>query len=340
MTPRHLILLAALLPGCTVDVTLEGKACPCADGFVCDEELQRCAAAPTCTPRVAAMNLEAEWATSNTIRWTWTLDGNETDALEYELVVAETIDDLATRSGTARIYNRTTNPELGSPKTRSTGSDGLEPGRRHIARLNVTDIELCGGNSRLGATSTSPRRDSEIVLFRDEIPVGAELAPKEPVMELTADATGAHLSYSASDDVECVGGTALCYQPLRLRELNQSLVRNPEDAQAVGLDHDRFGNAFLEMKVSNESPVHSDYGNLWLRFGDCFDDAGKFNWDYWWLRSDGDYVTIQVPLAELSNQDGRPLSFADLSQALCGFAVISAWHETSKVRIDDVVIRY
>jgi hypothetical protein len=341
--------------GCTVDVSIEGKQCPCVDGFVCDPALDQCVR-QTCEPKVTVADFEAAWATSNTIRWTWTPQGEPDDLLRYELRLAETRQALATSD--ARIYSADDNPELAGylvpivgGVVDATWSDDLEPGMSYVAQLRAVDDELCEYGSDVAAEATLPALPSTITLFRDELPPDAELAPAAITVTPDGSGSGAHLAYSALTDDECNPDVpdpedvrAVCGQPLRLRRLDRSIVRDPGQPAGGGLEESSLASAFLEMKVSNVAPVDSYYSVMWLRFGDCFSEDLLFRWDGFAFRSDDAYVTLQVPLRILENGDG-PLTFDPIDtngsgQTLCGVAIGAGWHKTSEVRVDDIVIRY
>lgn len=349
--------LSVLLGGCTVSASLDGKKCPCVDGYVCDEALDQCVE-QTCEPAVTVTDLSAAWSTTNHIRFRWQVEGSADDFSRYELVVAESKEDIASRSGTARIYDASTNPELGGLVRPQVGgvvdgttAQGLDPATSYVAQLQAVDANLCTFGSSVVARSTLPTLAGLITLFRDEVPVGAELAPGPPALELVTTGTEGHLAYSALDDEDCTPDTldledvqAVCGQPLRLRNLDMDVSRDPAQPAANALRENSFGTAFLEMRVSNVAPVHSWFSVIWLRFDDCATEEEIYRWDGWTLRSDGDYATVQVPLAELGNGE-RMLTYADLdNQAagtpLCGFAIGGGWHKTSEVQIDDVVIHY
>ena len=355
--------VALAVGGCVIEVEIEGKRCPCVEGFVCDEGLDRCVR-QTCTPKVTVTDFAAAWATSNTIRWTWTPVGDEGDLLRYELHVAETREQLGTEA--ARVYTAEDNPELGAFSipvvgtiVTSTRSDELEPATDYVAQLRVIDDELCEYGSAVAAETTVPTLPSRLTLFRDELPPGefdgglAELAPEH--IQLTEDDDGSggfHLAYAPADDDMCnpdvpeaVDLRGTCGQPLRLRRMNRSLVPDPMQPAAGGLRDGNMGTAFLELQVANDSPVPSYNSVLWLRFGDCFDETYRFLFDGFTFRSQSEYVTLQVPLSALVSADG-PLTFPVLDtnaggETLCSVAIGSAWHrDESRVRIDNIVIRY
>lgn len=336
-------LVAIASVSCTIDVSIENKGCPCVDGYVCDLGLDRCVP-DTCAPKITVEDFRAVWSTSNTIRWGWTPRGEEADFLAYELWVAPTQPELA--SDARRVYGVEHNPELGffstSAETMTTGSDGLEPGTSYVAHLRATDNTLCTSGTALVAESTLLDPQSSITLFRDTIPEGGELAPGPPVFDVANDAEGAHLLYDVAQDVECNPDVddpaALCGQPLRLRRLDRNLARDPAQPAAGGLRG--VNDAFLELRVSNTSPVPSFYTEVWLRFGDCFGEQ-LYEWDNWAMRSDGEYFTVQVPLVELRSATGQPLTFDVVESAtLCEVAVGAQWHKNGRARVDDIVIRY
>ncbi|NUO54678.1 MAG: hypothetical protein HOV80_38045, partial [Polyangiaceae bacterium] len=113
-------------------------------------------------------DLTANWAAPHSIYWSWNLEGVPSNFLKYELVLAENVDDLRTRRGTAKVYDASTSPELGileipysDATVQSTVTRGLEPLRSYLALLYVTDVNRCESTSMIFTKKTPPPTLSE-----------------------------------------------------------------------------------------------------------------------------------------------------------------------------------
>jgi hypothetical protein len=151
-------LLGLLLGGCVLEpVDLDGKACPCASGWVCDPDTQTCRAGavdpasstggssglaetstggnPSSTSadpgtsttgaipgRFDVVSFSADWSTPESIHWTWEVEGDEADFHAWEIHVAA---DEAGLDTSPQVYDGDTNPELGRFVLKNTA--GVDP---------------------------------------------------------------------------------------------------------------------------------------------------------------------------------------------------------------------
>jgi hypothetical protein len=352
MKARWVFLALGL--GCIPDVSLEGKRCPCAEGYVCDALRDTCARS-ACTPALTIADFTASWATAHTIRWQWQPSGPSASFLRYELVVAESEADLASRQGSARVIGPEENEELGYHQFPVVGgvvtvteARDLVPDTIHYAQLYVVDVNQCGAASAVVARSTTPEPLGRIVLFDDEIPAGGYLVPGAPAFALVADAGGAHLAYDAAIDAECVPSTAdpedvraTCGQPLRVQEFAIEVARDPAQPQLNRLTDQTFGSAYLELALAFESPIPAYYAVPWLALGACAEDA-IYRFEALTVPL-GEHA-LEVPLAAMTSASG-PLDYPAIDTQtdgtpVCGIAISAQWHKTSTLRIDSVAIRY
>lgn len=339
------LLAATALAGCSVDADLSKKRCPCAAGYSCDPVQNVCVPGPSCDPKVRVNDFQAAWSTTNTIRWRWEPDGEADDFVRYEMVVAQSLEDLLSRSGSARVFGPDLNPELGSlllPRTdgtedyvRGTGTDELEPNTSYVGQLLVVDTELCAFSTDIVGKGTTPELPAEVLIFRDDPPPGYA-APDSfgPVDD--SQGSGRHLEFRPGEDPECVAsGDATCGQPLRYQDMNLDLGR---------ISAGQFDTAFLEFLIASDASIPSYYSLTWLWFDDC--NQAQFRYVPYAIRSTDEYQRIQIPLAVFP-QDGsdRLLTHADLETdaqgtPLCGFAIGGAWQLGATIRIDELRIRF
>ena len=153
---------AVVLGGCVLEpVELDGRACPCVSGWVCDPSTETCrrsaqetsggvgssgttgseppastsAADPTTTAsaesstgtppgRFDVQAFSADWSTPESIHWTWDVVGEEGDFLAWELRVATDQAGLDAGEG-VMVFDDSTNPELGRFVLKNTA--GVDP---------------------------------------------------------------------------------------------------------------------------------------------------------------------------------------------------------------------
>ena len=340
------LVCAMSLGGCSVDVDLSGKHCPCGPGYTCDPVQNLCVTGPSCEPKIRVEDFQAAWSTSNAIYWTWDPQGLEEDFLRYEMVLAQTAEDLASRTGTVRVYSPDVNPELGGftrPRTegtndvvRGTLTDEIQPATSYVGRLLAVDDDLCAFSTDIVGKGTTIELPDEVVIFRDDPPPGYPLPSSfGPVDDTTGG--GRHLEFRPSEDPECAGEPdSTCGQPLRYQSM---------DLDLGAISRGQFEDAFLELRIASNASVHSYYSLVWLWFDDCA-DSGSFRFVPFTIRSTGDYQRLQIPLRAFPNDlDASPLTHAVLETdeagtPLCGFGISGAWQLGSTIRIDDMRVRF
>lgn len=158
-----IVVMSMLGAGCVLPaVDLEGKACPCAPGWVCDEASQTCrsssstssssgpadgstSSAAGATTEIApassssegsttgpgpipgrfeVRSFSADWSTPESIHWTWDVIGDESDFFAWTLWLAT--DEAALGSGEAvLVFDGSTNPELDRYVLQNT--EGVDP---------------------------------------------------------------------------------------------------------------------------------------------------------------------------------------------------------------------
>jgi hypothetical protein len=358
-------LVATLLLGCAVDASLEGKRCPCADGWDCDLARNVCER-KTCDPKVRVASLEPSWATAHSIHWQWQASGAEEDFLRYELWLAESRADLVARSGTARRIDEAQNPEVGhwnmpgtgdrvtSAITRgltAAGAGGAGASPEYWAQVVVVDVAGCVSESNVIAGRTDPEPVDTIELFKDTLLPGSVLLPA--VLAEHETRAGRELQYPAFDDNDeedgCKpeAGKATCGQPLKVSGF---VVDVDDDDPASGLariSNGTFPDAYLSARVRIAAPIPAVFAGLWLTVGTCTESDYQHYKLTGFVIPDGDtWVDLEVPLAALRGEHSKAqLEFDDLDRQaggspVCGFAVEGQWHKESLVRIDDVALRF
>lgn len=349
---RTFLTMGAALLGagsaCSVDVSLEGKRCPCAEGYECDVAQDRCVQ-QVCEPTFTTSGFSAMWSTPNTIQYGWVPEGAAEDFLRYEIVVAENEADLVSRQGTARVIGPETHPELafylrpqgGVPVDRTMVLD-LAPGTFYVARLFATDIRQCAFASELLATRTSDAATAQIALFDDVIPSGAYALPPEGVVVEDGE-----IVYTPANDPLCApeeGADPVCGPPVRVQGLD--VVLSQAGPEAPGLSGGTFARAFLEIRVRNEGEVHSHISEVSLWPDGCSDQDGIYELAGFTLAANETYQSIQVPLTELSRVgDGAPLTFGVLDvmaggTSICGVAIGAQWNKAGRAVVDHMLVRY
>ncbi len=155
------LALCGLLQGCVLQpVDLDGKACPCASGWVCDGATQTCRTASAgatssstgdppasdssttsdpasstsgraasssgdeATSRFDVLAFSADWSTPESIHWTWEVVGAEADFHAWEIWIA-TDEDALTSGRDVQVFDGTTNPELDRFVLKNT--QGVDP---------------------------------------------------------------------------------------------------------------------------------------------------------------------------------------------------------------------
>jgi hypothetical protein len=361
---RRMLLVSCVVAGsaCVVgDIDLSGRACPCVEGWICDASTDTCrrpdelwgttteasgSASTSGSPAVGAfeiLELAADWSTPNAIHWTWTVQGEAVDFHAWEIRVATSIEELD--AGGGLLFDGSINPELGRFTLKNTGdeepvtatiTDGLGPATEYFARLFVLDT--AGGRSvspNVAVRSTSmPAVDGEAI-FADASPFPPGVARPEGCYVLTdsAPAIGSTLHYelhsfcdaaATPGCIEVADGEPECWENLRLQDMSVPIS---------GLTTGDFPDAYLELYIAIEAPP-GVVGHGW--WSELSVDAGDAIWMYPGLtiRADGEYRRYQLPLTAFGL---TAQSFASLAQ---GVRVGSTWASGSRIRVDEVFIRW
>lgn len=355
----------ALASACSVgDLDLTGRACPCAEGYVCDLSTNRCVtrlasdaavvaadaadaadgadAAPV-PSLVTASGLTATWVAPATIRWDWVLGGAAADFRTYEIVTGPTVDAIDKRVG-VDVLTSNERPELAGfdlrggsttgPVAMWTLTDVRTPGLEQLLQVTVTDVK--GRSSRtaiVGATSAA-KTTSQLVIFdgtapRAVFPAGEYLfrtpAGGEPFYFFQADCAGAKTCSRRAELVSLA--------------LDLSPPGTPFTAAA-------FDRAVLELQLEGNVAATSFETSVALEPGDGACNQGnplcRFRFTGWTQRSTG-RTKLQVPLKQLRNDAGT-LTFAILqgkSFLLDAFVIATAsWKNAGTLQLYDARIRW
>ncbi len=331
-------LVAALSSGCSVEVELEGKRCPCASGYLCDESTQICVA-ELCA--VSAKSFAPLWSTPHSLAFAWTPTGAESKFLSYEIVVAASEADLGARSGSARTLTSAEHPELSTFATGDGGPNvvlvgGLTPDSIYYAQLVATDTDRCASRSSVVAGRTSPAPTNDpIVLFDAWAPGDPPPSISPEFATLSGTGPEAEILYVLANDTQCFGADARseCGQPIKL-ELTVGVVA-ADDGQANRVRPGTFGDAYLELTLWYASPVAAKWGVVWLHPEGA---ASDYRFDGWTVPASEGWSTIEVPLHALEGPTG-PLQHRDLTAAaLQQLGLGAQWHRDGVVHIDAVRI--
>lgn len=340
MKLRLVLLLSLGSLGCgRVDVDTAGLPCPCADGNECDPVCNVCV--PPGTPagvscsecKILFRDFHADWVTPNSIGWRWqVMDGDAGgDFGAYTLT-------LESREGT-RVYDATTNPELGVFNLPYDGRDlvqtsitnGLTPNVVYTGTLTARD-EL---NCELSATSIAratiqPAHSVAIELF-GETSTG-HIAAQDGLV--VSDDCYAGSTCLQSPTPACVpqNGSADCSNLLKYAQLDIPITND-------NLTAGQFEDAYLEVWTKNRSPSPTWYGWVWLRTVDP-DQI----WAYFALTlpNNEDYERVQIPLRELTLQGGsETLSRETLARGRIRELVLGSIVEPTStvIKADEAYIR-
>ncbi|MEZ4226307.1 MAG: hypothetical protein R3B13_35505 [Polyangiaceae bacterium] len=340
MTCQHSAAFAAsaLLLACSVDTPLEGKRCPCIDGYICNPATNTCVertgAMPAPSTLLGVADFQAAWATPNQVFWTWTSDGAKEDFARYEVWIATSEGDLL--AGKVTRIGPEVNPELGRytlPRTgaaedfvRATLTDGLAPDTPYVAQLVAVDRVGSAALSDVALITTSLEPVVDVPLFADAAPAWTVPDCVQTTAQMSFSGSS-HLQYTVqcSDD-GCSPGGPTCW----------SAPSIAYDADFSGLGPGTFGDAFLEFAMAIDATSHIYWGALVLS-----GPGGAFSTEPVTYRADGKYRVYQIALRALHDAN-RQLTHADLSTAgeLTGFAMGGVLPQGSVQRLDGVRVRW
>jgi hypothetical protein len=355
----------ALASACSVgDVDLTGRACPCADGYVCDLATNRCvtglvndagpvppdaadaadgADAAPIPSLVTVSGLTATWVAPATIRWDWTLAGAAADFRAYELVTGPTADAVTKRVG-VDVLTSSERPELAGfdlrggkttgPVAMWTLTDVRAPGAKQLLQVTATDVKGRSSRTAIVAATSAAKTTSQLVIFdgttaRTVVPAGEYLFRTPP---------GGEPYYFFQAD--CAGAKT-CAKRAELVSLGLDLAPPATPFTAAAFDR-----AVLELQVEGNVAVTSFEVSVGIEPGDGTCNLGnptcRFRFAGWTQRSSG-RTKLQIPLKELRNDTG-PLTFAILQSKgflVDAFVVSSAsWKNAATLNLYDARIRW
>ena len=350
LTGTTLLLTACL--GCIPEVVLDGKACPCVDGFACDTVLNRCVKASNVSvgdadAEIKPGELFAEWSTAHSIRWRWTLGSDDTvDRLAgYTLVVGSSESDVLGQVGVQHWAGSVAegasdalrvNPELGRYHLMRTGdlepvnatiTDQLDINSPYFARLIATDTtgNRWATNVAQGRTTFGPQNEGTVLFSEGEAFFDIQL-PSDFVRATGEASLGEH-------HYEWRNASNKNFENLRLQGPGVSGI----DAEMDDADFVTIAYFEVSVRVAAEEP--SDWSEVWLRFNDGQVYA---RFSPLTFRNDDAYRTIEIPLRAMSDdQNGdRPLRAADLALTLDEVSVGGTWSDGAVVRLDEYHLRW
>lgn len=351
---RNLAPILITVGACSVSVDLDDRACPCGDGWVCDDQRSVCVpsavgicARPGATPgSVAIDDFRFAYATGESIRVEWDI-ADDSELLRFEVDLADREEQLNT-PGEFRTITSETNPELGrmflpramdiDPVRATTVRElenRLEP---YFARLVVFDTSGGVSCSQSVAAQTTVNDDERLVLIEDDIPRGRRqpvCIQFQPDRERSFMNSAGHHEYVVQCSLDgCTDdGRTTCFENVRFQELGI-------DASQITMAD--FRRAYLEMAVAVEGSEA-----FWSELGVTVSD-GTTNRTYSvgtiTLRTDGNYHVYQVPLREMDcrREDcgmATPLT-SDAFTRITGFRVGSEFRSGARVRVDAVSVRW
>lgn len=358
VSARALVAVAACaIAGCDVGAApLEGKACPCAGGFVCDDARNVCVLSlasipdasvdvPAPQPRVLVSNLRAAFTTANNVHWRWDVTGDPSDFARYEIVTGPSEQTVRARAPGTRTWRPADNPELGNirgldrtlngdPFDPFTTTDEHAPATPVYAQVHAVDTAGATASSNVVVTQTT-NPTSQTVIFSDADMAGAS-TPAGFARSTDRPYRGTHC-YALK--VSCPAGAASCYQ-------------KPERARIAvgtgGLDQAAFDTAFLEFAVSGDAAVSSFYSDVLVQIGGDTCPGGaaacRYTWEGWTFPGPDRFRLVQVPLRVLARaSDQKRMTFTDFSAArgqLHAIAFRGTWANGSTARFDEIRVRY
>ena len=361
---RRTALVAVLVAtGCSIAaLDLEGKKCPCADGYECDVPRDTCVAAGTLvtdastppdvrvvdtgapdtavvTPLVVVSDLKALWATPSSIRWEWKVTGEQKSFRAYEIVVGKSASDVEKRAAGVDVLRGAEHPELDlfdarggkatGPVTVWTTTDGTSPNPKFV-QVHATDVNGTTSSSSILSFANPPGPDRTKILFD-----GVEKTARPADFVFKAPVGGEPL-YELI--VACA--TSPCAKRGEIYDLTTDLA-NPTPFTAAD-----FKTAFVTFDIEG-NVASTTYGStVAIEFGSgaCVGGAGvcKFRYGGFTQRRSGVRTTVQAPLSELRNDDG-PLTYAILQQKnflVHAFELSGTWPDKGALRLYNARIRW
>lgn len=222
--------------------------------------------AKNCRQSVKIGELKTEWATPNSIAWSWIPPENASDFGFYELHVATSRSDLELGRD-VKIYNVATNPSLGFYDRPRQGelkpvdyvvTIGHESSTLYFGKLLAFSGSSCATPTNVAGITTGPEPDlagGPIDVFNET--KDFNYSWPECVVSLNDHAT--YTPYCQE-----MGGSATC-EPLadtsKAEKTCWENVRIGNDSLDFGLLKGHFDNAFVEFELSIGKGSHSYYAS-------------------------------------------------------------------------------
>ena len=338
-----LALVAVATSGCSADVSLEGRPCPCGEGFSCDVDRDVCVRGavrlcsqdePVAASPIQITELRLLFRTDHGLGWGWTVGGTRAEIERYALIVGRSRDEALRLEPGAIVYDRDNPeyPELNRATLPDTtlGDDvdeivlrELEPDTSYFVRLVLFDRTGSVSCSEVVEARTWLEARSEAV-FYDEDPFGFALPGcVSHVADPARAARGTHLAlYTIACERQPDGrGTAVCgpavdpatscFENVRLHDLPPVAVDI-----APGPFRDQ---AHLSVDVALDDSGPALWSEIGLRTRARAESAGEppLAGERIWIArrqtivADGSYRTYSAPLSTLTlrcvgDQMGHP----------------------------------
>lgn len=357
--------------GCIApSIDLEGRPCPCIEGWVCDAATQTCLEASTITidgtqgtgdegvatestsagiqPRFEVIEFAADWSTPESIHWTWTIVGEPADFHAFEVWVATSTEALDDETA-AVVFDGSVNPELrrfalddsqDMEPVVGTITDGLVPSTDYFARMYVLDT--AGGRAaspNVAVRSTTAAPTEEAVLFAD-MALGGFTLPACMLASEVAPADGTARHYEARIGCTLAPNgrgelvpTSTC-EPSTEPECYENLRLGDLPVPPLNINAGEFPGAFVEASVA---VVTADGLSPQAAWADLSVEVGDRGWTGFraiTFRADGEYRRYQIPLSALG------LDARTFDGVLTGFRVGSTWPAEALIRLDEVRVRW
>jgi hypothetical protein len=281
---------------------------------------------------VRVTNLRADWATPNTIRWRWDRQGDLSQLASVEVVVGESPADVAGRSGTAKVWTKAENAELGVTFLTDSGDndpvlytlvDGLTPSTRYWAQLEAVDLAGRRSTTDLASTTTAAAATHQLVIFSEATPAGYTIP--NTFQPGTTD------PYAGATDYEyrpvCPSATS-CFEILRWQLLGLDTSVVPEDAYE--------DSAFVEFALENRGQP-SLWSQVRLWYSGCTGHMGMYA--PLTIAGGGRYRLYQIPLHAFDYDTGL-LPYSTFATGLCEFGPGAEWTDQQLVLMDEVRLRW
>lgn len=362
MRTRRAVMFYAIVIasfGCSVGLLdLEGKACPCADGYVCKEPENVCVlpstaafdgpnfetdagaetdgARPDAASRIQVSALTSPWQTANTIRWDWQVDGDSAAFQAYKIEWADSAEKL--ERGITQSFGGADKPELAAfrpwdgntsgPFKMWTTTQGHGVNTKYFARVTVTEASGATSTTAVASAKTTSlvAAPNVRVLFDGSKPV---TATPSTFTYRTGGGIEPHYRFVAECDAN------RCDVNLQLTGLGTSLTPFTQE---------NFDAAFLEVRLSITSTASTGFDSVIsvIPPGCPRDSSCGWTFSGWSQRWGENRPPLQVPLRELDTPTGK-LTFAQIQTsgfAVAGISIAGSWAGGALFRLFDARIKW